>query len=73
MSKMVQVRNVPDAIHRKLKARAALAGMPISDFLLREIERIVEKPTQAELLDRLRALPPTDVDNAAAVRLERDQ
>ncbi len=73
MAKMVQVRNVPDALHRKLKARAALAGVSISDFLLREIERLVEKPTQEDLLARLRALPPVDLDNVAAVRAERDR
>lgn len=73
MSKMVQVRNVPDALHRKLKSRAALAGLPISEFLLREIQRVVERPTQAEILERLRALPAVEVDNVAAVRDERDR
>lgn len=73
MSKMVQVRNVPDALHRKLKSRAALAGLPISEFLLREIQRVLERPTQAEILERLRALPAIEVDNVAAVRDERDR
>ncbi len=73
MSKMVQVRNVPEALHRKLKSRAALAGLPISDFLLREIERVVERPTQMEILERLRALPSVEVDNVAAIREERDR
>jgi len=52
---MVQVRNVPDEIHRKLKARAALSGMSLSDYLLREIERSLERPTREELLARLRS------------------
>jgi plasmid stability protein len=54
MAVMVQVRNVPDEIHRRLKARAALAGMSISDYLLQEIERSLERPTREELLARLR-------------------
>jgi len=55
MAVMVQVRNVPDEIHRKLKARAALSGMSLSDYLLREIERSLERPTREELLARLRS------------------
>src|SRR5690349_16631106 len=58
MSKMVQLRNVPDALHRSLKARAALAGMSLSDYLLAEIREIAERPTLAELRDRLRARKP---------------
>ena len=46
MSVMVQIRNVPDALHRKVKARAALAGMTLSDYLLAEIERIAAVPTR---------------------------
>lgn len=53
MSVMVQIRNVPEEIHRKLKARAALAGMSISEYLLQDIERSLERPTRAELLERL--------------------
>jgi plasmid stability protein len=53
MSKMIQVRNVPDPVHRKLKARAALAGLSLSDYILSELERVLEKPTREELLVRL--------------------
>lgn len=53
MSKMIQVRNVPDPVHRKLKARAALAGMSLSDYVLKELERALERPTRQELLERL--------------------
>lgn len=42
MSKMIQLRNVPDDLHRSLKARAALAGMALSDYLLLEIKEIAE-------------------------------
>lgn len=55
MAVMVQIRNVPDKLHRKLKTRAALAGMSISEYLLREMERSLERPTREELLKRLRS------------------
>ena len=54
MSKMIQVRNVPDDLHRKLKARAAMMGMSLSEFLLAEIRRSAERPTIDELRERLR-------------------
>ena len=53
MSKMIQVRNVPEALHRTLKARAALAGMSLSDYLLVELRRVAERPTREELRKRL--------------------
>src|SRR5262249_49802893 len=53
MSKMIQVRNVPDTVHRTLKARAALAGMSLSDFLLAEIRHLAERPSLEELRERL--------------------
>ena len=74
MSKMIQLRNVPDALHRGLKARAAMAGMSLSDYLLAEIKEIAAKPTLAELRDRLhkRTAVSLDVDLALLVREERD-
>ena len=53
MSKMIQVRNVPDELHRKLKARAASMGMTLSDYLLAEMARSAERPTLEELKERL--------------------
>jgi len=50
MPKMVQIRNVPDALHRRLKARAALEGKSLSDYLLAEIAESAERPTVSELL-----------------------
>jgi len=50
---MIQIRNVPDGVHRRLKARAALAGQSLSDHLLAEIERLASLPTREEMLDRL--------------------
>ena len=74
MAVMVQVRNVPDELHRKLKSRAALSGMSISEYLLREIERVLERPTREELLQRLqsrdRVEPREPVAQAAAAERE---
>ena len=74
MSKMVQLRNVPDALHRSLKARAALAGMSLSDYLITEIREIAERPTLAELRSRLHTRKPVTVelDTARLVREERE-
>ena len=74
MSKMIQVRNVPDTLHRTLKAQAALAGMSLSDFLLAEIRRLAERPSIAELRERLlrRTSVSAPVSAAQAVRRERD-
>ncbi|HEY8019766.1 MAG TPA: hypothetical protein VIH93_01610 [Thermoanaerobaculia bacterium] len=73
MSVMVQIRNVPEETHRRLKARAALDGMSISEFLLREIERSLERPTREELLARLRSRKSVEPKEpiAAAVAAER--
>lgn len=74
MSKMIQLRNVPEALHRSLKARAAMAGMSLSDYLLAEIKEIADRPTIAELRDRLHQRTPVSVqiDTARLVREERD-
>lgn len=50
--KSLQIRNVPDDVHRELRARAAAAGMSLSDYALRELERVAERPAVAELLAR---------------------
>lgn len=59
---MIQLRNVPEGLHRSLKSRAALAGMSLSDYLLAEIKEIAEKPTLAELRERLKRRKAVDVD-----------
>lgn len=53
MLKMIQVRNVPEQLHRNLKSRAALSGMSLSDFLLLELRRVAERPTLDEMRERL--------------------
>lgn len=74
MSTMIQIRNVPDNVHRTLKARAALAGMSLSDFLLAEVRQIAERPSLEEFCDRLHRREPAQLKVSAAqvVRAERD-
>lgn len=71
---MIQIRNVPDDLHRRLKARAALAGLTLSDYLNAVIRDVAEVPTRDELLARLDALPPVTgpITPADAVREERE-
>jgi plasmid stability protein len=71
---MIQIRNVPDALHRKLKARAAMAGMSLSDYLLSEIRESAEVPTLAEFRERLHRLEPVtaDIDTVRILHEERD-
>jgi plasmid stability protein len=74
MSVMVQIRNVPSELHRQLKARAALEGMSLSEYLLREVRRAVERPTPEEIRQRLAGRAPVRPRPApaAAVRAERE-
>jgi plasmid stability protein len=75
MSAMIQIRNVPDPLHRRLKSRAALAGMSLSDYLLNHLRTMADQPTIEELRARLERLPPftPSVPPAQAVRAERDR
>ena len=75
MTVMVQIRNVPDGLHRRLKSRAALAGMSLSDYLLSEIRLVAERPTIDELRARLERRPgmTPSVAPAQAIRAERDR
>jgi plasmid stability protein len=72
---MIQIRNVPDALHRRLKSRAALAGMSLSDYLLGEIRQVADRPTLAELRARLEQRPrmTPSVTPVQAIRAERDR
>jgi len=75
MSKMIQIRNVPDELHREAKVRAARAGMSLSGYLLRELERTLAQPTMEELLARIaaRKQPRLSETSAEAVRAIRDE
>ncbi|MGH9717600.1 MAG: FitA-like ribbon-helix-helix domain-containing protein [Candidatus Acidiferrales bacterium] len=74
MAVMVQIRNVPSELHRELKARAALEGMSLSDYLLRELRHAVDRPTLDEMRKRLERRRPVRLRQsaAAAVRAERN-
>jgi len=71
---MIQIRNVPDALHRRLKSRAALAGMSLSDYLLSQIREFAERPMPEEMRARLagRSEVALSVTPAEAVRAQRD-
>jgi len=75
MGVMVQIRNVPEKIHRQLKSRAALAGMSLSDYLLQEIRHLAERPTLEEFRARLKERPPVtlSISPADIIRAERDR
>ncbi|MEK6371505.1 MAG: hypothetical protein AABO58_02305 [Acidobacteriota bacterium] len=72
---MVQIRNMPDKLHRTLKSRAAQAGMSLSEYLLRELKKAADKPSVEELLDRIRSRPPVEpgVSSAEIIREGRDE
>jgi len=74
MSVMIQIRNVPEALHRRLKARAALLGMSLSEYLLNQVREIAEQPTVEELKARLAKQPPAPLGFSPTqmLRAERD-
>jgi len=74
MSKMVQIRNVPDGLHRKLKVRAASSGQTLSDYLLAELERLAARPARDEMLAKLHGRGRATLKTPAAVviRAERE-
>lgn len=71
MPKMIQIRNVPDELHKTLKTRAAKAGMTLSDYLLSEIERVARRPTMQEWLEQVSHDPPVEVDEPPEVTIRR--
>lgn len=76
MGKVIQVRDVPDDVHDQLTARARLAGLSLNQFILREYDRIARQPTNAEILERLAALPgarPTARQLVDSIREHRDR
>lgn len=74
MAKMIQIRHVPDALHRQLKARAAMVGLSLSDFLVREVRKIAEQPTPEEMIERLKQREPYrgKLSPTQVLREERD-
>src|SRR4028119_395591 len=69
MAKMIQIRNVPDDLHRRLKVRAAQEGMTLSDYLLSEVERVAAKPTMREWLAKVSRDEPVEVDEPPEVTI----
>jgi plasmid stability protein len=74
MAASIQIRNVPDELHRTLKARAAMAGMSLSDYLMDYMRRLASRPTPQEMRERLSRREPVRVSEPAAdvLRRERD-
>jgi antitoxin FitA len=73
MSKMIQVRDVPDAVHSTLKARAAREGMSLSDYIKRELERVAERPTMLEWLEQTRSVKPLFAQRSGSDKLSSAQ
>ncbi len=73
MSKMIQLRNVPDRLHRKLKARAATEGRSLSDYLLGHIQELAERPTLIEMRERLRQRESAEVDVSPTELLRQER
>jgi hypothetical protein len=73
--KMIQIRNVPDDLHRALKARAALEGTTLSELILRELPRIAHRPSLEEVFERIRAREPVNggPSSAELIRQVRDR
>jgi plasmid stability protein len=75
-SKMIQIRHVPEDVHARLKARAAAAGMSLSDYLLRELTFLASRPTWQEIFDEIDADGPAvegDFDTVAEIRAMREE
>ena len=72
MPKMIQIRNVPDDIHRALKVRAAKEGMTLSAYLLREIAQLAERPTLEELIERAQRRKPLKPFTEDSVQIIRE-
>lgn len=73
MSRMVQIRNVPEALHRKLKTRALESGQTLSDYLLVELERLAARPTREEMLVRLHRRKRVTLKTPAAVVIREER
>lgn len=75
MSKMIQVRDVPESVHGILKSRAARQGMSLSDFIKQELRRVAERPAMQEWLERTQQAKPIPVKQSIArtIREIRDE
>jgi hypothetical protein len=71
MSRMVQVRDVPDEVHRTLKSRAALEGRTLSELLREELSRLAARPSRREVLARISEREPVALDESSTVAVRR--
>jgi hypothetical protein len=71
--KMIQIRNVPESLHRALKERAAREGITLSELLMRELPRIAQRPTKAQVLARIQSRPPAPPDFPNPSDIIRDE
>jgi antitoxin FitA len=69
----IQIRNVPEDVHRTLKARAAKAGMSLSEYLLRGIVEDASRPTLQEMTERIRSRPPADLGGVSTAEIIREE
>ncbi|MBA3867484.1 MAG: toxin-antitoxin system HicB family antitoxin [Solirubrobacterales bacterium] len=72
MSKMIQVRNVPDEMHRALKTSAAAEGISLSDYIKRELGGVTAKASLEEIDERVRARGPSKVKRETILRILRE-
>lgn len=67
MSKMIQIRNVPDEVHRALKIRAAAEGISLSDYIKRDLEELARQATLEDVFARARARGPSGITSEEIV------
>ena len=73
MATMIQIRNVPKPLHRRLKARAAIEGLSMSRYILREMEKALERPSRRELLEAIGSQPEPDLNPSPAEILRQER
>lgn len=73
MSTMIQIRNVPDKLHRQLKARAALEGTSMSQYVLREIRKSLERPSVEEILAQIASQPEQELNPSPTKMIREDR
>lgn len=72
MSKMIQIRNVPDEVHRTLKVRAAAEGVSLSDYIKRDLEELAKQATIEEVFARVRARGSSGLTTEEIVAVQRE-
>ncbi|MDP9396634.1 MAG: hypothetical protein M3P96_01815 [Actinomycetota bacterium] len=73
MTRMIQIRNVPDEVHRELKVRAARRGQTLSDYLLQLVSKEISTPSREEVLERVAAREPWNLSRSPADLVREDR